>query len=434
MRKEKVMDSLLVYLLKVSTGTIILYLFYLVFFSMDSFHTRNRIALLLILLLPVFIPFISTFNFLANTEFIPSSRAINNIIISENQLDATISEKVNSVNVNSLLGWIYLSVVIALISRGVISISNTLKIIRKGQVYKNSFPKIIISDSDHPAFSFFPYVVIPRRVFDSGDYSDILEHETVHVKQAHSFDLLLCELFIALQWFNPFLWLIRRSLILNHEYQADISSVMSLGNKKMYQYRLLNIPANIRTIPLGHSFTSLIKKRLVMINKKPTRNFAAMKTLLALPVVAILLIFFSFSSDPSSLNAENQKPALSQASASEFYKFLFTNIKYPEEAKNSCDTGRIYVVLKIKKGGIVENTKAFSDIKDIKVPMMDEIVVVGYKPLSVENVDNNSKSTNDHPLLKAECLRVAGKIGSLDIPEFKEKDMEFALAFKFMLK
>lgn len=434
MRKEKVMDSMIVYLLKVSIGTIILYLFYLVFFSMDSFHTRNRIALLLILILPVFIPLINSFNFLTNTDFTTSSGAIYNIIISETQLDTIISEKVKSVNGNSLLGWIYLSVVIAFLSRGVISISNTLKIIRKGQVYKNSFPKIIISDSDHQAFSFFPYIVIPKEVFESGDYSDILEHEIVHVQKAHTFDLLLCELFIAFQWFNPFLWLIKRSMILNHEYLADQSSLKSLTNKKLYQYRLLNIPANIRTIPMAHSFTSSIKKRLVMINKKPTRNVASMKALLALPVVAILVLFFSFSSDPSSLNAENQKVTLSQASASKFYEFLFTNIKYPEEAKNSCDTGRIYVVLKIKKGGIVEKTKAFTDIKDIKVPMMDEIVVVGYKPSSVDNVDSHSKSTNDHPFLKTECLRVASKIGSLDIPEFKENDMEFALAFKFMLK
>jgi len=223
-------------------------------------------------------------------------------------------------------------------------------------------------------------------------------------------------------------------MILNHEYQADNSSVKSSGNKKMYQYRLLNIPANIRTIPLAHSFTSLIKKRLVMINKKPTRNFAAMKTLLALPVVAILLVFFSFSSDPVAINAGNQKLTLSQASASEFYKFISTSIGYPDEAKNSCDTGRIYVVLKFKKGGIVEDAKAFSDIKEIKVPMMDEIVVVGKKPSSVEKADNNSKTTNDHQLLKAECLRIAGKIGSLNIPEFKEKDIEFALAFKFMLE
>jgi len=428
------MDSLIVYLLKVSTGTVILYLFYLVFFSMDSFHNRNRIALLLILLLPVLIPLFSTLNFLTDTELTQSRGTIYNIIISEKQLDATISEKVNSVNVNSLLGWIYMSVVMAFISRGVISILSTLKIIRKGRLYKSSFPKIIISDSDHPTFSFFPFVVIPGKVFDSGDYSDILEHETAHVRQAHTFDLLLCELFIAFQWFNPFLWLIRRSMILNHEYLADNNSVKSLTNKKLYQYRLLNIPANIKTIPLAHSFTSLIKKRLVMINKKPTRNFAAMKTLLALPVVAFLLILFSFSSDYSSLNTENQKPTLSKASEAEFYNFLFTNIMYPEEAKNSCDTGLIYVVLKIKKGGIVENAEAFSDIKDIKVPMMDEIVITGYKPSSVEKVAINSRSANDHQILKAECLRIAGKIGSLNIPEFKEKDMEFALPFKFMLK
>ncbi len=428
------MDSLIIYLIKVSAGTVTLYLFYLVFFSMDSFHTRNRIALLLVLLLPVFIPLMGTFDFLADIEFTPASGVIGNIIISENQLDSAISEKVRSVNVNNLPGWIYLAVVTAFICRGVISISNTLRIIRKGHVHQNTFPRIIISDSDHPAFSFFPYVVIPGEVFDSGDYPDILKHETAHVRQAHTFDLLLCELFIAFQWFNPFLWLIRRSMILNHEYQADNSSVKSLINKKTYQYRLLNIPANIRTIPLVHSFTRLIEKRLVMINKKPTRNVAAMKSLLALPVVAILMMFFSFSSDPGSINQENQKLTLSQASTKEFYEFLFTNISYPEEAKNSCDTGRIYVVLKIKKGGTVEKTKAYSDIKDIKVPMMDEIVVVGYKPSSVGNVDDKSKPANDHPALKAECLRVAGKIGSLDIPEFREKDMEFALAFRFMLK
>ncbi len=434
MRKGKAMDDLLVYLLKVSAGTTILYLFYLLFFSMDSFHARNRIALLTVLLLPVLIPLVSTFNFLANTEIAPSSGALYNIIVSENRFDSIIAEKVRSVNVNSLAGWIYLSGVIVFISRGVISISTTLKIIRKGLVHQSTFPKIIVSEADHPAFSFFPYVVIPKKEFESGDYSDILEHETVHVRQAHTFDLLLCELFIAFQWFNPFLWLMRKSMILNHEYLADKRSVKSISNKKIYQYRLLNIPANNRIIPLAHSFTSLIEKRLVMINKKPTSSVAAMKTLLALPVVAVLFMFFSFSPDPGSLNKEIQKFTLSRASADEFYKFLFTNISYPEEAKNSCDTGRIYVVLKIKKGGVVENTKAFTDIKDIKVPMMDEIVVVGYKPSSAENAGNKSKPADDHPALKAECLRIAGKIGSLDIPEFKEKDIEFALAFKFMLE
>jgi hypothetical protein len=89
-------------------------------------------------------------------------------------------------------------------------------------------------------------------------------------------------------------------------------------------------------------------------------------------------------------------------------------------------------VLKIKKGGFVEDAKAFSDIKDINVPLMDEVVIAGYKPSSAGN--ENIKPANDHAILKAECLRVAGRIGSLDIPEFKEKDIEFALPFKFIIR
>ena len=426
------MDRLILYLLKVAAGTMILYLFHQLFFSMDSFYKRNRISLLLVLLLPVFLPLVSVINHAQNQGFIPSSGIIYNIITSENLADASVSEKINSVNVKNLLVWIYLSGVLVLTGRGVISIISTLKIIRKGRVHQNTIPKIVISEADHPTFSFFPYVVVPVKVFESGDYEDILGHETVHIRQGHTFDLLLCELFIALQWFNPFVWLIKRSMILNHEYQADNSSIKSLNNKKKYQYTLLNIPASIRTIPLAHSFTGLIKKRLVMINKKPTRNIAAMKTILALPVVAILLLFFSFRTDPGSLKAANQKITLSQSSASEFYKFLSSNVLYPEEVKKAFDTGHIYVVLKIKKGGFIEDAKAFSDIKDINVPLMDEVVIAGYKPSSAGNI--NSKSANDHAILKAECLRVAGRIGSLDIPEFKEKDIEFALPFKFLLK
>jgi hypothetical protein len=91
-----------------------------------------------------------------------------------------------------------------------------------------------------------------------------------------------------------------------------------------------------------------------MINKKPTRNIASMKTILALPVVAILLLFFSFRTDPGSLDVDNQKITLSHSSASEFYKFLSSNVLYPEEAKKAFATGHIYVVLKIKKGDLLK--------------------------------------------------------------------------------
>jgi beta-lactamase regulating signal transducer with metallopeptidase domain len=95
---------------------------------------------------------------------------------------------------------------------------------------------------EHPPFSFFPYVVIPKKTFESGDYLEILAHEKAHIRQGHTFDLLFSELLIVFLWFNPFIWLIKRSMALNHEYLADKFSLRSSCSIKEYQYKLLNIP------------------------------------------------------------------------------------------------------------------------------------------------------------------------------------------------
>ncbi len=50
------MDNLLLYLLKVSAGTTLFYLCYLLFFRKDTFYLRNRIFLILTLLLPAIFP------------------------------------------------------------------------------------------------------------------------------------------------------------------------------------------------------------------------------------------------------------------------------------------------------------------------------------------------------------------------------------------
>ncbi len=133
-----------------------------------------------------------------------------------------------------------------LLLRGVISLISTYRIIKKGSVKNNQFPKVIISENQLPPFSFFPYVVIPAEDYKSGNYIDILDHESAHIRQGHTFDLLLSELFIAFQWFNPFVWLIKRSIILNHEYLADHISLSHNNSVKEYQFRLLNFQTGLK--------------------------------------------------------------------------------------------------------------------------------------------------------------------------------------------
>jgi TonB family protein len=287
------MDNLLLYLLKVSAGTALFYLCYLLLFSKDTFYLRNRILLILTLLLPTILPAIRIPVLSDSVVPVESASVIDNIIFPEAVSETTVSGTVNSFDFNRLFVWIYFTIAGLLLLRGVVSLITTFRIIKTGSVKNNQFPKVIISENKLPPFSFFPYVVIPAEDYEGGNYNDILDHESAHIKQGHTFDLLLSELFIAFQWFNPFVWLVKRSIILNHEYLADHISLSHNNSVREYQFRLLNFQTGLRNISLAHNFNSLIKNRIIMINKKPTRKYAALKNILILPVAAIVAYAFA---------------------------------------------------------------------------------------------------------------------------------------------
>ena len=287
------MGNLLLYLLKVSAGTTLLYLCYLLLFSKDTFYLRNRILLILILVLPTILPAIKVTVTSESVVPVEITSAINNIVFSESAFETTMSNTTNSFDYYRLFGWIYFTIAGFFLLRSMISLITAFRIIKKGAVKNNKFPKVIISDIKVPPFSFFPYVVIPAEDYNSGHYIDILDHESAHVKQRHTFDMILSELFIAFQWFNPFVWLIKRSIILNHEYLADHVSLINSRSVKEYQFRLLNFQGGLKNISLAHNFNSLIKNRIIMINKKPTRRYATLKNILILPVVAIVAYAFA---------------------------------------------------------------------------------------------------------------------------------------------
>jgi TonB family protein len=289
------MDNLFLYLLKVSAGTTLLYLCYLLLFRKDTFYLRNRIFLILTLLLPTIFPIlkipIQATNIIAPVPTI----GMGNLLFSGSSFETTAISTVqtSTFDYTEIIICIYLITAGLLLLRIVNSLISTYRIIKKGTVEKRQFPKIIISDNHLPPFSFFPFAVIPSEDYKSGNYTDILDHEFAHLKQGHTFDLLLSEFFIAFQWFNPFIWLIKRSIILNHEYLADQISISKNKSIKEYQYRLLNFQSELKHISLAHNFNRLIKNRIIMINKKPTRKFATMKNILILPVAAFVVYAFA---------------------------------------------------------------------------------------------------------------------------------------------
>jgi hypothetical protein len=118
---------------------------------------------------------------------------------------------------------------------------------------------------------------------------DIIKHESVHASQYHSVDLIIVELLSAVMWFNPLIWMIKRSVQSVHEYLAD-EGVLNAGTDKLrYQALLINQVAEESLICLSSGFNnSLIKKRMIMMNKIKSNAGSKLSILALLPLAAVL--------------------------------------------------------------------------------------------------------------------------------------------------
>src|ERR1035437_11107135 len=104
------MDNLLLYLLKVSFGTMMFYLCYNLFFSKDTFYLRNRIFLIGLLLLSIIIPLLQVFNIFAVDSTMEHANSSNSIISSGSIISSSVSEKITSFDLNNLFIWLYFSI------------------------------------------------------------------------------------------------------------------------------------------------------------------------------------------------------------------------------------------------------------------------------------------------------------------------------------
>ncbi len=129
----------------------------------------------------------------------------------------------------------------------------------------------------------------------------------------------------------------------------------------------------------------------------------------------------------------------SKTSEVEILKFIGMNTGYPQEAKEASDTGTVFVVIRLGKGGIVRECKAVTERSEIKAPVLPEVVIVGYpsqpRPGDLRTGKTAAKSAGKSlAAFQAEGVRVANTLTVNEIPDWNDKDLEFALAIKFILK
>lgn len=146
-----------------------------------------------------------------------------------------------------------------------------------------------------PLASFLGYIFWDLSEKPDENRQLILLHELAHVRQRHSLDVLLLELLLIAQWFNPLMYAFRRSLRAVHEYLADEYVVRRTRQRYAYASLLVQQQTGFGASPgLFNTFHSLTKHRLLMLAKHPSRPLRRAKYLLALPLFAVLCGLFSF--------------------------------------------------------------------------------------------------------------------------------------------
>jgi len=143
------------------------------------------------------------------------------------------------------------------------------------------------------AFSFFNYVFLGDKL-SKEESQTILSHESIHIKQGHSFDLMFFELLRIVLWFNPLVYMYQNRISTLHEYIADEKAV-KFHNKNEYYNQLLGQVFETRQFSFVNPFfkKSLIKKRILMLSQAKSKQHNIFKYALLIPLVASMLFYVS---------------------------------------------------------------------------------------------------------------------------------------------
>ena len=265
-----------------------------------------------------------------------------------------------------------------------------IKLRRKHQVYRSidgfDIPRgarLLLPDDDTAPYSFFKQIVVGTRGLSDEELRCILAHESLHVRQLHSIDILFARLMCCLAWFNPFAWLMLREVRAVHEYLADAASVGACGRED-YLHLLYRQVTGIGYGHITNNFKSInIKNRIVMMNKTKTR-FGAWKAVAALPVMALLLMVgckpaateepqqeepiyntmdLTENADGEVFSVVEDEPEF-PGGVEALYKYLAENIKYPVLAKEKGTQGRVYVTFVVEKDGSVTDAKVLRGVSE----------------------------------------------------------------------
>ena len=301
------MGLFFIYSLKVALCLVAFYLVYKLLLSRETFFGFNRAVLLGMAAVSLLLPLVHF-----TVEDAPA--AAGGFVVVEDIVMQAVAEDAPAftVTVAQVCFLIYVAGVAFFLCREVWSLFSLRRMIRGGRhVSTDGGVKVVVVSGDVSPFSWMGNIVISEKDYaDSPEY--ILVHERAHVAARHSVDILLCDLLIVFQWFNPAAWLLKAELQCVHEYEADSRVLASGVNASDYQLLLIRKAVGDKLFSMANNLNqSSLKKRITMMLKKKSNPWSRARMLVAIPVAAVAVVAFATPKAESLSNViESESDAL----------------------------------------------------------------------------------------------------------------------------
>lgn len=384
------MENWIIYLLESSVCIMFFYAFYQLFLRKETFFRFNRLYLQITLLISLIVPLFDWLLSTGSTEAIPVF-ILDTVVVNAQQIEARTLNTIQSFDMVPYL-LVFGSVVFtAILLYGLIK---TAFIIKSSSLKKEPDVTYVLNDRFSKPFSFLHYIFISPKLYNNSEFSHIISHEKVHVKQKHTLDLIFSGIVSALQWFNPFAWLYRESFRELHEYLAD-EQVLQQGVDPIL-YRQSVYHQAIGQLPGSFSFfnVSFIKRRFKMMTRIKSPKSKMLKVFIMVPFVALLVLVFACAPDEDQqieVMEIDKKKATDKDGKIEkidgepvfmvveempeynggqqaLFEYIRNNVQYPVEAKEKGIEGKVYVQFVVTKTGEVSGVEVLGGVD----PLLDQ--------------------------------------------------------------
>ena len=390
------MGMFFLYSIKSGICLIAFYLFYKMGLSRETFHAFNRKSILLMMLMALIVPLIQV--------ELNKETPMTAVTIDFTEMLATVQQPLDN-QTKEPLTMIQVLFLLYIIGVGIFAVAFLLSlwklrfILRSGTTTDNANGEhLVVIDRDIAPFSWFNYIVVAQKDYQEHPI-EILTHERAHIALHHSVDILLCNIMLIFQWYNPAAWLLRRELQEVHEYEADEAVLAKGVDARNYQLLLVMKAVGEDRFALANNFNhNSLKKRITMMKMKKSNGRKRAKLLLALPLTAIAVVAFAnervesmaekivTESNNAAMAVENKLPVQQKSKPVEkkkapkkesnkkvydvveqmpsfpggpkaLFEYLGRNVKYPAEATATNQSGKVIVSFVVDKdGNIIEPT------------------------------------------------------------------------------